>query len=218
MRMNKSLKKILLSVAVAIVVIVISPAVIVRASDNKTQEENEKVLNELKGQAVTLKDSTFVTIEKDADGKAAPDDSSETLRVFPAGSILFVTGEEDGYLEVAYQNKFYYVKTDEESMSEDKLDTEAIKEETAKVKEELQRAQATGEISSDNDVVNQALMAVEQIKNDQAEKEIQFEQKKNTAIYGVVIGVIAVIVVIVGVIASFRNKKRDVEEDFEEQD
>ena len=218
MKINKVLKKILLSTMVAIVVTAIAPAIVVSASENNTEEENQKVINELKGQAVTLKDSTFVTIDKDADGKAAPDDSSETLRVFPAGSILFVTDQEGDYLVVAYQNKTYYIKTDEESMTEDKLDTEAIKEETAKVKEEIQKAQDTGEISDDNEVVNQALIAVEQIKNDQAEKEIQLEQKKNTAIYGVVIGVIAVIVVIVGVIASFRNKKRDVEEDFEEQD
>ncbi len=130
----------------------------------------------------------LLTLDKDVNAYAEPDDSSKILRVIKAGTAVAVVGEEGDYTVIVYQDHDEYIKTNDITQEAIASSENSAKESAAEVDEEL------------NKLKKEDASYIESL-------ERQRIKSRNALIWKTIIIVLVVCIVVVSIITGVKKNK-----------
>lgn len=135
----------------------------------------------------------IMTVQTDCDARQTPDENSEVMMSYTAGSSVWVIGEtENGWYKVSYQGKEGYILI--ETVTDLQLQTETEQEESVTLTEAgLDTEMAALEAENE--------MIVEEVERLRAEE-------KRSQIWKIVIGLLVVGIFVTGIISTMQSKKK----------
>lgn len=135
----------------------------------------------------------IMTVQTDCDARQTPDENSEVMMSYTAGSSVWVIGEtENGWYKVSYQGKEGYILF--ETVTDLQLQTETEQEESVTLTEAgLDTEMAALEAENE--------MIVEEVERLRAEE-------KRSQIWKIVIGLLVVGIFATGIISTMQSKKK----------
>lgn len=135
----------------------------------------------------------IMTVQTDCDARQTPDENSEVMMSYTAGSTVWVIGEtENGWYKVSYQGKEGYILI--ETVTDLQLQTETEQEESVTLTEAgLDTEMAALEAENE--------MIVEEVERLRAEE-------KRSQIWKIVIGLLVVGIFVTGIISTMQSKKK----------
>lgn len=135
----------------------------------------------------------IMTVQTDCDARQTPDENSEVMMSYTAGSSVWVIGEtENGWYKVSYQGKEGYIPR--EAVTDLQLQAESEQEESVTLTEAgLDTEMAALEAENE--------MIVEEVERLRAEE-------KRSQIWKIVIGLLVVGIFVTGIISTMQSKKK----------